>query len=196
MFIWLHLCYAPVGHVTSLCSYFSCFPSLSFLSLYFFLLLKALCIRILLHFLTLPCMKFGKILWFSCFQIKSNIYGCYFSHGIFYHLLSLCFTISSCLHIVLIVNFVEANVWEIIQPNFISLSVDMPIFFSSYFPIHMFVCWSGYFHSAEKAGVVLTLWRTACGRRGHASVHHLLTWKCGLSLSHLILLIKCNLLTD
>lgn len=107
--------------------------SLSFLFVPFiFPITERLCIRNLLPFLTLPCMKFGKILWFSCFQIKSNIYGCYFSHGIFYHLLSLCFTISSCLHIVLIVNFVEANVWEIIQPNFISLSVDMPIFFSSY----------------------------------------------------------------
>lgn len=109
MFIWLHLCYAPVGHVTSLCSYFSCFPSLSFLSLYFFLLLKALCIRILLHFLTLPCMKFGKILWFSCFRIKSKIYGYYFRHGIF---LSLAFTVLHYIVVVysfvLIVYFVEA----------------------------------------------------------------------------------------
>lgn len=77
-----------------------------------------------------------------------------------------CFTILSHLILFPIVNFIEALYEKLFTFQFSSLAVSLPACLIDDMDI---------FHYAENAGVVRTLWRTAYGRPGHASVHHLLT---------------------
>lgn len=78
----------------------------------------------------------------------------------------MCVTILSRLILFLIVNFVEALHEKLFIFQFSSPAVSLSTCLFADMDI---------FHHEENAGVMLTLWRTAYGRPGHASVHHLLT---------------------